>query len=171
MQSNSRVCCSQRAKAALARVVTNEEHWTEFWLAQSCVVAKWNFTLYGLLYVVWKTEKLASRTFIHDRHVFKAWAIRSFHKWEKWKCSRIPNDVAACIPNDVSQLNIVQRTWKNKMATVSDSCCSRQQTPILFALAWFHIAHKYNKMCPLTDRLLLRFRYLQHEEHVLAQNG
>ena len=25
-------------------------------------------------------KKLASRTFIHDRHVFKAQAIRSFHK-------------------------------------------------------------------------------------------
>ena len=35
---------------------------------------------------------------------------------------------------------------------------------ILFALVWFHIAHKYTKMCPLTDRLLLRFRfpYPQH---------
>jgi len=35
---------------------------------------------------------------------------------------------------------------------------------ILFALAWFHIAHKYTKMCPLTDRLLLcfRVRYPQH---------
>ena len=43
---------------------------------------------------------------------------------------------------------------------------------ILFALAWFHIAHKYTKMCPLTHRLLLRFRfrYPQHLEHVLAQN-
>ena len=31
--------------------------------------------------MAWKTtRKLASRTFIHDRHVFKAQAIRSFHK-------------------------------------------------------------------------------------------
>ena len=32
--------CSQRAKAALALVVTNEEHSNEFLLAQSRVVAK-----------------------------------------------------------------------------------------------------------------------------------
>ena len=30
---------------------------------------------------------------------------------------------------------------------------------ILFALAWFDIAHKNTKMCLLTDRLLLRFRF------------
>ena len=30
--------------------------------------------------MAWKKKKLASRTFIHDRHVFKAPAIRSFHK-------------------------------------------------------------------------------------------
>ena len=76
VQSNARVFCFQRAKAALARVVTNEEHSNEFWLAQSCVDAKWNFTLYGSLGVVWKTKKLASRTFIHDRHVFKAHVFR-----------------------------------------------------------------------------------------------
>ena len=38
---------------ALTCVVTNEEH--EFWLPQSHVVAKWDFMLYGLLGVVWKT--------------------------------------------------------------------------------------------------------------------
>ena len=59
-----------KSKAALALI----------WLAQSWVVAKWNFTLYGLLDVMWKTKKLASRTFIHDRHVFKAQAICSFDK-------------------------------------------------------------------------------------------
>ena len=31
--------------------------------------------------MAWKTtRKLASRTFIYDRHAFKAQAIRSFHK-------------------------------------------------------------------------------------------
>ena len=65
---------------ALALVVTNEEHSNEFWLAQSCDVTKWNFMLYSLLGVVWKTKQLSSRTFIRDRHVFKAEAIRSFHK-------------------------------------------------------------------------------------------
>ena len=54
--SNARVFCSQRAKAVLALVITNEEHSNKFWLAQSCVVAKWNFTLYGLLGVVCETE-------------------------------------------------------------------------------------------------------------------
>ena len=49
-----------KEQAALVRVVTNEEHSNEFWLAQSCVVAKWNFTLYGSLGIVWKTKKLAA---------------------------------------------------------------------------------------------------------------
>ena len=40
--------CSQRAKAALALVVSNEEHSNEFGLDQSCVVAQWNFTIYGM---------------------------------------------------------------------------------------------------------------------------
>ena len=44
---------------------------------------------------------------------------------------------------------------------------------ILFALLSFDIAHKNTKMCLLTHRLLLRFRfrYPQDKEHVLAQNG
>ena len=79
-QSNSRVFFSQRAKAVLALVVTNKQHSNEFSLAQSCVVAMWNLTLEGLLGVVWKTEKLASRTLIHNCHLFKVQAIRSFHK-------------------------------------------------------------------------------------------
>ena len=33
------------AKVVLACVITNEEHSTEFCLAQSCVVVKWNFIL------------------------------------------------------------------------------------------------------------------------------
>ena len=61
VQSNARVFCSQRAKAALALVVTNEGNSNEFWLAQSCVVARWNFTLYGLLGVVWKRHNNAGR--------------------------------------------------------------------------------------------------------------
>ena len=32
----------QTAKVVLARIVTNEEHSNEFWLAQSCIVAKCN---------------------------------------------------------------------------------------------------------------------------------
>ena len=51
--SKSKVICegfsSQRAKAALKRVLANDEHSNEFWLAQSCAVVKWNFTLYDLL--------------------------------------------------------------------------------------------------------------------------
>ena len=34
----------------------------------------------GLLGVVWKTKKLASRTFIHDRRLFKAQAIKDKKK-------------------------------------------------------------------------------------------
>ena len=30
--------------------------------------------------MAWKTEKLASQMFIHDRHVFKAQELRFFHK-------------------------------------------------------------------------------------------
>ena len=59
VQSNARVFCSQRAKVALVLVVPNEEHSNEFWLAQSRVVTKWNFTLYGM--------ENKERTFIHDR--------------------------------------------------------------------------------------------------------
>ena len=82
-----RFFCFPRAKAALACVVTNEEHSNEFWLAQSCIVAKWNFTLYltffiGSRGVVCKTNKLASQTFIYDHHVFEAQAIRFFDKRE-----------------------------------------------------------------------------------------
>ena len=72
VQSNARVFCSQRAKAALALVVTKEQHSNEFWLAQSRVVAKWNFTLYGM------ENKEASVTNVYSRS--SAQAIRSFHK-------------------------------------------------------------------------------------------
>ena len=47
--------------------VSNEEH-----SMMNCVVASRS--------MAWEKKKLASRTFIHDRHVFKAQAIRSFHK-------------------------------------------------------------------------------------------
>ena len=30
--------------------------------------------------MAWKTKRLASQTFTHDRHVLKVQAIRSFHK-------------------------------------------------------------------------------------------
>ena len=53
--------CSQRAKAALALVVSNEEYSNEFWLDQSCVVAKWNSTLYGM------ENKEASVTNVYSR--------------------------------------------------------------------------------------------------------
>ena len=67
--------CSQRAKAALALVVSNEEHLNEFWLDQSCVVARWNFRLYGM------KNKEASVTNVYSRSsCLEAQAIRSFHK-------------------------------------------------------------------------------------------
>ena len=39
----------QNAKTCLERFVTNEEHSNEVWLAYSCFVAKWDFTLYWLV--------------------------------------------------------------------------------------------------------------------------
>ena len=53
--------------------VINEEH--------SMMSSDW-LRVALLLHALWhgKKKKLASRTFIHDRHVFKAQAIRSFHK-------------------------------------------------------------------------------------------
>ena len=42
-------CYFQTAKAVLESIITNEEHSNEFWLAQSCIVAKWNFTLFYIL--------------------------------------------------------------------------------------------------------------------------
>ena len=39
----------QKVKAALARVVTNEEHSNEVWMAKSCLVAKWDFMPYWLV--------------------------------------------------------------------------------------------------------------------------
>ena len=51
--------------------VINEEH--------SMMSSDW-LRVALLLHMAWEKKKLASRTFIHDRHVFKAQAIRSFHK-------------------------------------------------------------------------------------------
>ena len=62
VQSNAKVFCSQGANAMLAHFVTNEEHSNEFWLAQSCIVAKWNFMLYGLLSIVWKRHNNVNAT-------------------------------------------------------------------------------------------------------------
>ena len=67
VQSNARFFFYfQTAKAVLACIITNEEHSNEFWLAQSCIVAKWNFTLFyiGSPSVVSKTNKLASWTLL-----------------------------------------------------------------------------------------------------------
>ena len=49
VQWKASLSCFQRARAALARAVTNEEHLNELWLAQSCFVGKWNFTLCWLV--------------------------------------------------------------------------------------------------------------------------
>ena len=52
---------SKSKSSACACRITNEEHSNEFWLAQSCVVEIcWNFTLYGLLGIVWKTKIVMS---------------------------------------------------------------------------------------------------------------
>ena len=62
VQSSAKVFCCQRANATLARFVNFEERSNEFWFAQSCVVANWNFTLYGLLGVVWKRHNNVDTT-------------------------------------------------------------------------------------------------------------
>ena len=54
MQSNARVFCSQREKAALALIVTNEEHSIALLLSE---ISR---------FMAWKTKKLGSRTFIYD---------------------------------------------------------------------------------------------------------
>ena len=53
--------------------VSNEEH--------SMMSSDW-LRVALLLHALWhgKKKEVASRTFIHDLHVFKAQAIRSFHK-------------------------------------------------------------------------------------------
>ena len=58
--SNARVFYSLRAKAALTCVVKNNQS-NEFWLAQSCIVTKWNFTLHGLVAVVRKQRSLQNK--------------------------------------------------------------------------------------------------------------
>ena len=65
VQSNARFLCFQTAKAALACMVTNDEHSNEFWMAQGCIVAKWNFTLYYILLVrsVWYAKQTSDPFF------------------------------------------------------------------------------------------------------------
>ena len=54
--------------------VSNEEHlmMSSDWLRVAL--------LFMSRAMAWEKKTLASRTFIHDRHVFKAQAILSFHK-------------------------------------------------------------------------------------------
>ena len=74
VQSNARVFCSQRAKAALTLVVSNEEHsmMSSDWLRVAMLLSEIS------RFMACEKMKLASRTFIHD--VFQAQAIRSFHR-------------------------------------------------------------------------------------------
>ena len=55
--------------------------------------------------MAWKKKKLASRTFIHDRHVFKAPAIRSFHKDKNEDADDVVLQLICKIV--VSRLNVV----------------------------------------------------------------
>ena len=58
--------CPQRAKAALSLVVSNEEHSSHSnWIRVAPLLGEIPRS------TAWKTKKLASRTFIHDRHVLK----------------------------------------------------------------------------------------------------
>jgi len=72
VQSNARVFCSQRAKAALALVVSDEEHsmMSSDWLRVASLLSEIS------RFVAWEKKKQASRTLIHDRHVFKAPSTR-----------------------------------------------------------------------------------------------
>ena len=64
------------SKTALALVVSNEEHsmMSSDWVRVSLLLSEISRSM------AWEKMKLASRTFIHDRHVFEAKAICSFHK-------------------------------------------------------------------------------------------
>ena len=58
--------CPQRAKAALSLVVSNEEHSNHSnWIRVALLLREISRS------TVWKTKKLASRTFIHHRHLLK----------------------------------------------------------------------------------------------------
>ena len=58
--------CPQRAKAALSLVVSNEEHSNHSnWIRVALLLCEISRSM------AWKTKKLASRTFINDRHVLK----------------------------------------------------------------------------------------------------
>ena len=50
LQLKASLFCFQRAKAAFACIVTNEEHFNEFWLAQICFFSKRHFIalFYGI---------------------------------------------------------------------------------------------------------------------------
>ena len=69
--------CSQRAKAALVLVVSTvmkNVRMSSDWIRVALLLSEISRSM------AWKKKKLASRTFIHHRHVFKALAICSFHK-------------------------------------------------------------------------------------------
>ena len=76
--------CNQKwvcfARAAFTHVGTNEEHWNEFWLAQSCFVAKWNFTLYWLVLCGDQNKQTTPWMFSQDHLVLEAQEIRSFDR-------------------------------------------------------------------------------------------
>ena len=57
-------------------VVSNEEHsmMISDWLRVALLLSEISRSM------AWEKKKLASPRFIHDCHVFKAHAIRSFHK-------------------------------------------------------------------------------------------
>ena len=58
--------CPQRAKAALSLVVGNEEHSNHSnWIRVALLLREISRS------TAWKTNKLASRTFIHHRHLLK----------------------------------------------------------------------------------------------------
>ena len=71
---------------------------SSYWLRVALLLSEISHSM------AWKTKKLKSRTFIHDLHVSKAQAIRSFHKSEDADDDDIVFQMIC--KSDVSRLNV-----------------------------------------------------------------
>ena len=75
--------CFQRAKAALTCVGTNEEHLSELWLAQSCIVATctWNLTLYLLIWCAMQNKQAIILNIYSQSSC--PWSVSDLFFWSK----------------------------------------------------------------------------------------
>ena len=76
MQSNARLFAlkEQKQRSRLSEVMKNIRM-SSYWIRVALLLSEISFSM------AWKTtQKLASQTFIDDRHLFKTQAIHSFHK-------------------------------------------------------------------------------------------